>query len=304
MVALYGAAFAKMRIRLVARAEQPFPWWSWLGLILIAIGWPIAWGAASVPDEWRRHTFTPLWLGYILAVNGLSFRYQSWAPLTHRTAWFVSLFPASVVVWWLFEHLNRFSGNWYYVGLEASDDWSYFAQTTLPFSTVIPAVASTWAWLKRMPRIGAESFVAIGTHALPAWLALATGSIALSCIGIWPDLLFPALWLAPIFVLYALQRLLLGQTLFAPLRHGDWRPLLQPALAALLCGLVWELWNSGSLAKWHYSIPYAQRWHVFEMPLVGYFGYLPFGIECALVMDLMARCVERRAVWPLGRDRA
>jgi hypothetical protein len=63
--------------------------------------------------------------------------------------------------------------------------------------------------------------------------------------------------------------------------------------AALACGLLWELWNWGSLAKWHYSLPYVQRFLVFEMPLLGYAGYLPFGLECALVMDLVARALGR-----------
>jgi hypothetical protein len=72
---------------------------------------------------------------------------------------------------------------------------------------------------------------------------------------------------------------------------------LQPALAALVCGFFWELWNFGSLARWHYSIPYVQRFHVFEMPLLGYAGYLPFGVTCALVMDVAARLVERRRLY-------
>jgi hypothetical protein len=98
-----------------------------------------------------------------------------------------------------------------------------------------------------------------------------------------------------------LAQALLGDSLLGPLGAGDWRPLLQPALAALACGFLWELWNYGSLAKWHYSIPYAAGFHLFEMPLLGYAGYLPFGIECALVIDLVARLVERRALWPLDR---
>jgi hypothetical protein len=31
------------------------------------------------------------------------------------------------------------------------------------------------------------------------------------------------------------------------------------------------------------------------MPLIGYAGYLPFGVGCALVMDLVARIVAPRA---------
>jgi len=107
------------------------------------------------------------------------------------------------------------------------------------------------------------------------------------------------LWVAPLLILAGLQRLLVGETLFAPLARGDWRPLLQPALAALVCGFFWELWNWGSLPKWQYAIPYVQRFQLFEMPLLGYAGYLPFGIECALLMDLAARIIERRPLWPL-----
>ena len=85
--------------------------------------------------------------------------------------------------------------------------------------------------------------------------------------------------------------------MLSPLARGDWRPLLQPALAALVCGFFWELWNSGSLAQWHYSIPYAQRFHVFEMPLLGYAGYLPFGIMCALALDLVARIIGQHGLY-------
>jgi hypothetical protein len=38
-----------------------------------------------------------------------------------------------------------------------------------------------------------------------------------------------------------------------------------------------------------------QRFHVFEMPLLGYAGYLPFGVECALIMQLVATLIEGRS---------
>jgi len=49
-----------------------------------------------------------------------------------------------------------------------------------------------------------------------------------------------------------------------------------------------------------FTVPYVQRFRPFEMPLLGYAGYLPFGIACAILMDLVARWAERRAVRPLG----
>ena len=59
------------------------------------------------------------------------------------------------------------------------------------------------------------------------------------------------------------------------------------ALAALFCGFFWELWNTWSLAKWEYAIPLVQRFELFEMPLLGYAGYLPFGLECAVAGDIL-----------------
>ena len=274
------------------KAPGRWPGWTWIGAALIAAGWTLAWREGLVPAEWRRHAFTLLWLGYIIVMNALRYRRSGRSPLTHRTAWFLSLFPVSAAFWWLFEYLNQFSGNWYYAGVSASGALDYFVQASLPFSTVLPAVASTWAWLASLPRLDSLSLPPIRAGASLAGLALAAGLVSLAALPLWPEALFSALWLGPVCVLASLQWLVMKESLFAPLAHGDWRPVLQPAVAALACGFFWELWNYGSLAKWHYSIPYVDRFHLFEMPLLGYAGYLPFGIECALVLQLSQRLLR------------
>jgi len=296
-LALYAVALPRAAPQPFLRRSAAFPWWGWLGLALIAAGWVLAWTEGLVPPGWRRQTFTPLWFGYVLAMNGLVFRRTGRSPLTHRTGWFLALFPVSAGLWWLFEHLNQFVNNWYYSGIYATSDWDYVMQATVPFSTVLPAMASTLAWLRQCPRIEALALPPIPISPALAWLALATGMAALAAMGLSPELFYATLWIGPPLVLCSLQQIVVGKTLLSPLAHGDWRPLLQPALAALVCGFFWELWNSGSLAQWHYSIPYAQRFHVFEMPLLGYAGYLPFGVMCALVLDLVARIVERKGLY-------
>lgn len=295
--ALYVAAFVRASPQpSMARAAR-FPWWGWLGLALIACGWILAWTDGLVPVGWRRHTFTPLWLGYAVTVNALVFRGTGRSPLTHRTPWFLALFPVSAVFWWLFEYLNQFANNWYYTGTYAASDRDYFLQATLPFSTVLPAVASTLAWLRQFARVEALALPPVPAGAMLAWLALATGTAILAAMSVSPELFYAALWIGPPLVFCSLQRIFVGESLLSPLARGDWRPLLQPALAALVCGFFWELWNSGSLAQWHYSIPYAQRFHLFEMPLLGYAGYLPFGVMCALALDLVGRIVERKGLY-------
>jgi hypothetical protein len=58
-------------------------------------------------------------------------------------------------------------------------------------------------------------------------------------------------------------------------------------LAGLVCGVLWEFWNYWSGAKWIYAIPFFNYWRVFEMPLVGYLGFMPFALECYLFWQLL-----------------
>jgi hypothetical protein len=47
------------------------------------------------------------------------------------------------------------------------------------------------------------------------------------------------------------------------------------------------MWISNSLAYWQYSVPFVARFHLFEMLIIGYAGYLPFGFECMVVANLL-----------------
>ena len=69
------------------------------------------------------------------------------------------------------------------------------------------------------------------------------------------------------------------------MRDGRWRRIVLLALAALICGFFWEMWNYWSATKWAYAVPFVERFKIFEMPVLGFAGYLPFGLECAVVAD-------------------
>ena len=71
-------------------------------------------------------------------------------------------------------------------------------------------------------------------------------------------------------------------------------PVVAPALAALACGFFWEMWNYFSLAKWEYSVPLVHRFLIFEMPLLGYGGYLPFGLECMVIGAMLENLVNSK----------
>jgi hypothetical protein len=90
-----------------------------------------------------------------------------------------------------------------------------------------------------------------------------------------------------LFVITALQCWHGRHSILSDLASGNWRHIVLLALAALICGFFWELWNLYSQAKWIYSVPFVGRFKIFEMPILGYAGYLPFGLECAVVADFL-----------------
>ena len=269
---------------------KPFPWWGWLGVILSALAWILAWTRLPWFAAFQPHTFTPLWAAFIVVINGLCYRQSGHCMLLDRPVFFLLLFPISSAFWWFFEYLNRFVQNWYYIGPELSS-WRYFWFATLPFSTVLPAVLGLRDWMMSSRRLR-QSFDCFWPLRVPfprvlAVLTLTLSACGLAGIGIWPNMLFPLLWVAPLLILLSLQALLREPHIFSGLREGNWSEVMAAALAAIVCGLFWETWNFYSLAKWKYAVPYVQRFPVFEMPLLGYAGYLPFGLECAVVGSLL-----------------
>lgn len=272
---------------------RPFPWWGWLSIGLGGLFWILAWTRFAWFAPVQTYTFTPQWICYIVAVNALVWRKTGRCLLTHKTKFFLWLFPLSAGFWWFFEYLNRFVQNWTYTGCEHYTPLHYFVAATLPFATVLPAVLSTEEWLASNPRTtaGLNHFIPlrIGKPKRVASITLLVSAAGLFFIGWFPDLLFPLLWIAPLLLLLAFQTLDNQPSAFPELKTGDWRQVYRLCLAALICGFFWELWNWNSLARWIYSVPYVDRFPLFEMPLLGYAGYLPFGLECAVIAGLIRK---------------
>ncbi|PTL82829.1 hypothetical protein DAT35_18900 [Vitiosangium sp. GDMCC 1.1324] len=283
------------RVHVRERVPSVFPWWGWAGVAFGAVAWVLAWTRQPWFAALQAHTFPPLWVAYIVVINALTYRRTGRCMMLERPRLFLLLFPVSAAFWWFFEYLNRFVQNWYYVGprLTARD---YFWAATLSFSTVLPAVLGTQEWLRSFWRLDGifAKFrpIRFGRPRLAATLVLSTSGLGLALIGIWPDQLFPLLWVSPVLILVSVQGLLGERHALSDIAAGDWRPVVTAALASLLCGFFWEMWNFHSMNKWIYSVPYVHRFLVFEMPLLGFAGYLPFGLECAALASTVSASNE------------
>ena len=267
-------------------ARHPFPRWGWVAVVWTLLWWWLAWTRQPWFAWGQRYTFTPLWLGLIIVVSALAARRGGRILMQSAPADWFKLFGASAVFWWVFEWLNRFVHNWHYLGVAGVGPGEYAVHSTLCFATVLPAVSGVREWLGTMPRLQAR------LEDGPAWewltrrwagaIALAAGAAGLVLTGAQPRFFYPALWAAPLLIGVGWSVVAGIGGWWREAAEGDWRNAGSWALAGLGCGFLWELWNWHSLAKWIYTVPFVQRWPVFEMPLLGYTGYLAFGLECAL----------------------
>ncbi|HEC21445.1 MAG TPA: hypothetical protein ENI95_00850 [Chloroflexi bacterium] len=273
-----------MRHRLLSRLNDT-PRQLWIGLLLIAVAWPLNW----LLEGLRTHLlFFPLWLGYALTVDGLVYLRRGTSLLTRNWRAFAGLFLVSAPIWWLFEAINLRTRNWEYVGREYFSDLAYFLLASLSFSTVIPAVfgtaelLSSTGWLRRLPR-GPVVRPTRGTAAV----FFVAGWAMLALMLIWPRYFFPFIWISLYCIIMPINVWLGHRSLLEYTAGGNWRPVLAMALGALVCGFFWEFWNYFAYPKWVYHVPFVDFLHIFEMPILGYGGYLPFGLELFALYHLV-----------------
>jgi hypothetical protein len=258
----------------------------WLGLFLISLAWPLNW---ALPGLRTHLLFFPLWLGYALAVDALVLRRRGTSILTRSPGGFALLFAYSAPAWWLFEAFNWRTQNWEYLGAEGFGTLTYFLLTTLSFSTVMPAVFETAELVRSATwtqRLSGGPRLAPTRPLLLTMLGVGLAMVALSMSL--PGYFYPFLWGSAFFLAEPINTWLGRPSLLRYLERGDWRPVAALALGALVCGFFWELWNFYSYPKWTYHTPGVEFLHVFEMPLLGFLGYPPFGLELYALAHLIA----------------
>lgn len=187
------------------------------------------------------------------------------------------LVALSVVIWVSFEVYNFRLHNWHYLEIPAalSIRWTGY---TIAYATVLPGIFVTWRLLETLfpPRTTPQK-------SLPSYLpsTLLWGGLAASVLPwFWPRYLFPLVWLGPSAFFAAINYRLGNRGILRRIEHQGPATLYRLIAAGGICGLLWELWNFWARSKWVYDIPFFDWLHLFEMPLAGFLGFLPFAVEC------------------------
>ncbi len=270
---------------------KQIPMRGYTGIILVIIFWTLNWSLDGLRTQWA---FFPLWLGYILAADSIVFLRKGSSLFSRSKKSFIELFIFSIPVWWLFEILNYFTKNWIYLGREYFTDIQFFLLASLSFSTVIPAVFETAELISAFKRAGNKtSKKIILTKRASAYLLL-IGIITLICIIIFPEYFYFLIWVSLYLIIDPLNFILGKKSLFQYLSLGNWKPVSSLIIGCLVCGFFWEMWNYFSYPKWIYILPGVNFLHVFEMPLPGYLGYIPFSLELYAIYNFIDGTLLKR----------
>ncbi len=260
------------------RSSMRFPIYGLVALALCLLAWSCSWLRI---EPFFRYSFFPLWLGYILFVDALVVARHG-TSLLQRMRWrYVTLFLVSSLFWWLFELLNVPVQNWHYTLDHPYSPLGFFLFATLNFSTVLPAVMGTTELLSTFkslhPQLSPDD---PGPRLpLPAFISIEVVGVAFLILPwLFPHYCFPLIWFSMTFLLDPINNVMGRKSAFAHLMARDWRFFVLP-LGTLVCGFFWEMWNFYALPKWYYTVPFIGFWKVFEMPLLGFTGYLPFSLE-------------------------
>ena len=284
----------RLPLRRIPLREKPLqryvlPYRGLLGLLLIAVAWPLSWAQSGTG---LQYTFFPLWLGFILAIDGLVLRRTGTSLIVRSPKIMAAMFVVAMPYWWTFEAINSVTHNWVYIGSNENTNVLDYLESSLAFSVVIPAVfevselIGSFGFVKRFARLPA-----LVLNRQQVILVAVLGLTSLAALLVWPTYLFPITWICLFFIFDPINHLTGRPSIISQVRNGDFRLVIAFALGALVCGFFWEMWNNEASVSWEYNVGIFDFARIFQMPLLGYGGYLPFGLETYAVFHFAAGLV-------------
>ncbi|NQU11237.1 hypothetical protein HQ590_10630 [bacterium] len=258
---------------------------------------------APVVPWWRITAWaTPVcWWGYILVVDAWIYLRQGQSVILSRPRLLVLQAILSVAFWVLFEGYNRLLPGWQYLNLEPHLSVRFLGYT-LAFATIMPGMFFTCELLQSYGLFAGRSLRPVRWTPFALRVSVVLG--ALCCFvppflpAAWRGYFWAPVWVGWILLLEPFNYRRGAQSLFRDWEQGNLARTLQLMLAGGICGLLWEFWNMWAFTKWVYifPLPFGLPSHYFEMPVIGFLGFLPFALEFFVLFHFLASFFTREDV--------
>jgi hypothetical protein len=280
-----------IKSRRARAAAARVPAYGWAGLASTILFEVLLFAADSDLVGWF---FTPIqWTGLILFLDGLRKRRRGVSLLSDHPREMVLLCLISIASWLVFEGYNLALRNWDYVGLP-ENPWIRFPGYAWAFATISPGMFLIYETLSDLlpgedqtsyPRLPGRLF----------WPFVTFGAACLVLPFVRPSTyMTPLVWMGFAFFLDPVNGRLGERSILSEFFTGERRSMPLFFLAGLIAGLLWEFWNYWALAKWEYDVPYLGHIKVFEMPVLGFLGFMPFTIESLAIYRFLRRLIPIR----------
>ena len=224
--------------------------------------------------------FPLIWFGYIMVIDALNYKLRKDSLLIKRPYQFLGMLISSAIVWWIFELINLNLGNWNYNGVQGTLALTNVIKKTIAFSTVIPAFFETVELIRSFHLFEKNKLhkkYKISKKIIHIMIILGVISFLLPILL--PKYFYPLIWLTFFFILDPINYLHKQPSIIKHLKDKKLTIPLSLLLAGIIMGVLWEFWNYYALTKWYYHVPFVGFFKIFEMPILGYFGYFPFAFE-------------------------
>jgi hypothetical protein len=266
--------------------------YGWAGLIgLIAAEWLMFYGVQPVATY-----FTPIaWSCYILVADAAVLALRGRSRLHDESGQFACVALLSVPLWLIFEGYNLRLQNWTYTGVPTAWPLALLGYGW-SFATITPGIFETADLIESFGWFSTATPVKF-SRALQLRMII-FGAICLLLPLITPQTiaarLFFLVWIGFVFLLDPINYRLGLPSLIGDFVRGRRSRFYSLLASGFVCGWLWEFWNYWAAAKWHYIFPMFQEWKVFEMPIPGYLGFLPFALECFVMYTTTAWLLRLR----------
>ncbi|UCE20759.1 MAG: hypothetical protein JSV46_00540 [Candidatus Aminicenantes bacterium] len=230
--------------------------------------------------------FSFAWWSFILIMDSVNYRKSGASLLSESPRNFLFTAFISVFVWLIFELFNLRLKNWSYHNLPESVvlRWlGYF----IAFATVVPAMREIALFMEGLFKKSKLALFRLRATPLLLRIFFISGIIFFFLFIVWPRLFFPFAWLCFIFLLEPVNIWLGNDSLWKDVEKRDWTRFWSWVSAGLAAGFLWEFWNFWAASRWEYSLPYLNFWRIFQMPVFGYTGFLPFALEIFAIYQIL-----------------